>query len=69
MARFTGGRAPDGNDGSHRDDVEAVDPQAQPASAAPAHLCACERDGSAPCFAAELRRGADIDAICKQLAL
>jgi hypothetical protein len=40
-----------------------------PAYGGPVHFCACERDGSSSCFAAELRGAADIDNLCKRLGI
>lgn len=57
-----------GDPSEHSDD-EPVNPQAHRPHSASAQLCACDRDGSSSCFAAELRGGADIDEVCKKLGI
>ena len=67
MARYTGSQAIGSDDGTGQDDDEVLNPPEH--CGAPAHFCACEREGAATCFAAELRAGADIDSFCKRLAI
>lgn len=53
--------SPASDDRTGQDDHATVEPLE--------HVCACDREGGQPCFAAELRAGRDIDRFCRELAL